>query len=263
MKRTLTLFAITLAGPTLASEDIPVRLEMLDGWQTEVGTRMVAMKIELAPGWKTYWRSPGDAGVPPRIDWTGSKNLSDAEIHWPTPSIFDDEGLRTIGYKHEVVLPLELTPVRAGRLIRAEGVLTIGVCEDICVPVDLPFRLDAEGGSGPDPAISAALAHQPKVVEASALSAIACRVDPIDDGVRLTARLKLPLQGGAEAAIFEHQDAGLWVGEAELNRKGGTIEISADLVPPDAQPFALDRSGIRLTVIGSDGATEIRGCPAG
>jgi len=262
MKRILTLLVLAFAAPAFAAGDGPARLEMLDGWQTQAGNRVVGMRIELAPGWKTYWRSPGDAGVPPQIDWTGSKNLRSAEIRWPTPSIFDEEGLRTIGYKHEVVLPLELTPQAPGRPIRAAGVLTIGVCEEICIPVELPFRLDAEG-SGGEAALRAALAHQPKVVAASALPVIACRVDPIDDGVRLTATLALPPQGGTEAAVFEHADAGLWVSEAELKRKGGTIEVAADLVPPDAQPFALDRSGLRLTVIGSEGATEIRGCPAG
>jgi len=261
--RRLALLLICLAASPLRAEEAHATLRMLDGWTTAAGKRIVGMKITLDPGWKTYWRSPGDAGVPPTIDWKGARNIAAARIVWPLPTIYDDEGLRTIGYKHEVVLPLELTPRAPGAPFDVNGVLTIGVCNDVCIPLDLPFRMTAEGKGGPNPQITAALERQPKVIAASALPAMSCTVDPIPDGVHLTARLSLPDQGDPEAAVFEHADAGLWVSEAELSRKGGTLEVSADLVPPEGQPFALDRSGLRLTVIGAKGATEIDGCPAG
>jgi len=262
MRILVLILAVLFSAPAMAETPV-ARLDLIDGWQTERGTRLVAMEIALAPGWKTYWRSPGDAGIPPQIDWSGSRNIARVRLLWPVPNIYVEDGVRTIGYKTGLVLPLELTLDEPDRALHAEGVLTIGACEEVCVPVSLPFRLDASGAGAPVPEISAALAAQPKVIKAADLPAIACRVDPIRDGLRLTARLALPPQGGEEAAVFEHADAGLWISEAELTRTGRMLEATVDLVPPEAQPFALDRSGLRLTVIGSQSATEITGCPAG
>ena len=263
MRRLMPLLLCLATAAPLWAEDVPASLAMLDGWTTATGKRIVAMKIALDPGWKTYWRSPGDAGVPPRIDWAEGTNLATAGIVWPMPTIYDEAGLRTIGYKHEVVLPLELTPREAGRPMDVKGVLTIGVCKDVCIPLEIPFDMEAAGKGGPNPQIVAALKRQPKVIPAADLPAMACTVDPIPDGVHLTARLTLPNQGDPEAAVFEHSDAGLWVSEARIARQGETLTVGADMVPPDGQPFALDRSGLRLTVIGSKGAVEIDGCPAG
>lgn len=261
--RRLVLFLLCLCATPLWAEQPPARLTMLDGWTTPAGRRIVAMKIDLDPGWKTYWRSPGDAGVPPKISWDGAQNIRTARIVWPVPTIYDEAGLRTIGYKHEVVLPLVLSPRAPGGEMVVKGVLTIGVCDDVCIPLDLPFDLDARGKGGPNAQITAALKRQPVVIAAGSVPGMVCTVAPIEDGVHLTARLTLPEQGAPEAAVFEHADGGLWVSEAKLSRKGERLEVSADLVPPQGQPFALDRSGLRLTVIGRDGATEIDGCPAG
>ena len=66
----------------------------------------LGLHITLPKGWKTYWRSPGDAGLPARIDWSGSSNLADAEIRWPIPERFSLFGLETFGFEREVVLPI-------------------------------------------------------------------------------------------------------------------------------------------------------------
>src|SRR6056297_1113481 len=74
-----------------------VRAEVLPGWTTGAGTRMAALRLTLAPGWKTYWRAPGDAGIPPAFDWSGSRNLKGVAFHWPAPDVFQSYGIRTIG----------------------------------------------------------------------------------------------------------------------------------------------------------------------
>ena len=63
--------------------DEVVSASVLTGWRMENGHHMAALRITLAPGWKTYWRAPGEAGIPPRFDWTGSDNLSAVTVHWP------------------------------------------------------------------------------------------------------------------------------------------------------------------------------------
>ena len=70
------------------------------------------VEIRLERGWKTYWRYPGDAGVPPRFDWTGSENLASAAIRWPAPRLIVDEtGMKSIGYHDDVIFPVAIVPI--------------------------------------------------------------------------------------------------------------------------------------------------------
>src|SRR6516165_3721570 len=67
----------------------------------------VGLELRLTPGWHTYWRNPGDAGIPPAIDWNGSENFAGAEVAWPAPKRLPPVGgLETVGYVDGVVLPI-------------------------------------------------------------------------------------------------------------------------------------------------------------
>ncbi len=100
-----------IAQSTVSLKDI-AQVALLPGWRTNRGTHMAALQISLAPGWKTYWRAPGDAGIPPAFNWQGSQNLQSVELHWPTPKIFDLNGMLTLAYEGTVVIPIEISPVR-------------------------------------------------------------------------------------------------------------------------------------------------------
>ncbi len=233
---------------------------LLPGWRTRDGTRMAALALDLAPGWHTYWRAPGDAGIPPRFDWSGSQNARSVEVLWPAPRAFRDGGLTVIGYDGRLVLPLAVRPAGGGA-VALTGRVEIGVCRDICVPVTLDVETVLGDGMAPDPVIRAAMAARPaRGPEAR------CTVVPIADGVRLTARLALPPVAADEVAAVETDDPSVWASEPSLARQGNELTLTADLVPASGAPFALDRSGITLTLLGTDaggGAVEIRGCPAG
>jgi suppressor for copper-sensitivity B len=99
-------------------------------------------QIRLTEGWKTYWRSPGDAGYPAQIDWIGSENLAAADIVWPAPKRFSVLGL-TMGYDADVVLPVAVLPFQVGEGIHLKARVEYLVCEDICIPhhADLAVRL--------------------------------------------------------------------------------------------------------------------------
>jgi DsbC/DsbD-like thiol-disulfide interchange protein len=83
---------------------------------TGAGARLdVGLQLHLTPGWHTYWRTPGDAGIAPAIDWSGSENLAGAAIAWPAPRRLPSVGgLETVGYEDGVVLPITVTPMRPG-----------------------------------------------------------------------------------------------------------------------------------------------------
>lgn len=101
----------------------------------------LAVQIELKQGWKTYWRTPGDSGIPPDFDFSKSSNLKEYKIMWPAPKSFQDDYGYSIGYKHGVILPVRA--VAKNRILPMVVDLTVryGVCERICVPVENKFSL--------------------------------------------------------------------------------------------------------------------------
>jgi DsbC/DsbD-like thiol-disulfide interchange protein len=257
----LALFATVQpasAGGTSASQIVSG--QVLGGWETANGTRMAALRLDLAPGWKTYWRAPGDAGIPPSFNWKGSDNLRGVSYHWPRPDVFESFGMRTVGYKDSLILPIELHPRTEGAAIRLKGEMDFGVCETICVPAHLSFDMVLDGSGASDPVIRAALADGPRSATRAGVSDVDCQIAPISDGIRLTASIRMPALSGTEVAIVEAGDPRIWVSEPETRRKGDRLEVVAELVPPGGQPMALDRSAVRFTVIGSGNAVDIRGC---
>ena len=260
----LTALAASLgAASAQFSYEVPddvVEARVLPGWTTQDGTRMTALHLSLAPGWKTYWRAPGDAGIPALFDWSGSANLAGVRLHWPAPRIFDTYGVRTIGYADELVLPMELRPARPGAPIRLEATIDLGVCEAVCIPTRLEVSADLDGSGGMDPAIRAALAARPMTAERAGVRGVRCTLSPLPDGLRLDAEIRMPDAGGAEIALVETGDPAIWVAEPQAARRGDTLHVRTDLVPPRGAPLVVERDALRFTILGSRRAVDIQGC---
>ena len=110
---------------------------------------MLGLEFQLAPHWKIYWRSPGDAGFPPRLDWTGSENLAGAAIAWPAPERFSVLGLETVGYSGAVVLPITARLAEQGKALQLRAQLDYLTCSDICIPYKTKLALDLPAGGSP------------------------------------------------------------------------------------------------------------------
>lgn len=263
------LLGLASTSPAVATtQDQVLAAQVLPGWRTRDKTQMAAVRLDLAPGWKTYWRRPGEGGIPPQFDWSGSRNLKSVVLHWPSPSVFQSNGMTTIGYRDSLVLPIELVAIDPAQPITLRAELALGICRDICIPANLSLAAEvggakAVGAERSDPAIVAALAAKPISGKQAGLRRISCAVAPIKDGLRLTATVQMPKRGDSETVAFEVADPAIWISEADSHRSGNTLTATTELVPPNGQPFALDRSSITLTVLRSDGAVEINGCPAG
>jgi suppressor for copper-sensitivity B len=112
----------------------------------------LGLHFKLKPGWKVYWRSPGDAGYPPSIKWNGSQNLATAQMLWPVPHRFSILGLETLGYKDEIVYPITLKPVTSGQAVHAVADVDYLTCSNICVPYQAKLTLDLPAGpANPSP----------------------------------------------------------------------------------------------------------------
>jgi DsbC/DsbD-like thiol-disulfide interchange protein len=261
---TLSAAAIGLVSSALAGppEDV-VTMDILPGWETGTGTHMAGIRLTLAPGWKTYWRAPGDAGIPPAFSWQGSENIAAAQFHWPVPEVFHTNGMQSIGYSGQVVIPIELTPTRPGEVARLAGDVEIGVCHDICIPVRLSFDAALLPGGDRDVAIATALVDRPLTMDEAGVGAVHCAVELSDDGLWVTAEVEMPSAGADEVVVIEAGDPQVWVSEAETARNGNMLTARVQMIHISGNGFALDRAAMRITVLGGDMAVDIPGCPAG
>lgn len=120
--------------------------------------------FQLEPGWKTFWRTPGDSGVPPHFDFSRSDNVDAVTVLWPAPSKFPDgAGGHSLGYKEQVVLPLRIVATNADKPITLRATVGFAVCAKLCIPAEVSMELAfASVASAEDSALAAALDRVPK-----------------------------------------------------------------------------------------------------
>jgi Disulphide bond corrector protein DsbC len=259
------LFALLLTTSALSAQSLPegvADIRLLEGWR-EGDVHHAALAITLVPGWHTYWRVPGEAGIPPVFAWNGSTNLERVGISWPSPSLFDQNGMTSIGYEGTLILPLDITPTDAGAAVRLEAQIEIGVCKDICMPFAADVFADLPAGGEPDPLIRAARAGATVSGVAAGVGTVTCSALPIEDGLRVTSRITWPGAGGREHVVLELPGSDVWISDAKVTRDGGDLVAVADMVPPSGAPFALERSGVRITILAGGQALNIDGCTGG
>lgn len=258
------LFAGAGAAQPLDIADV-VKAELIAGWQTGEGDHIGALKITLAPGWKTYWRVGDGLGIPPRFDWQGSVNLGSVEYLWPRPHLVTSFGVLTLGYKDSLVLPIRFTPESPGDEILATARLDLGVCQDVCLPVSTSITnvLGAEAGDE-GALIEAALRDRPVSGADAGIGAVSCRLEPIEDGYRLNARFTLP--EGLETdrmVVVETPLADVWVAQPTTRREGDQLFAETELLSYEGKAFEADPARFRITLVGADQSVELLGCPEG
>ena len=269
MNKLIALFlAPMLALPAMASADRysdMVTATLLPGWRLPGGDHMAALHLELAPGWKTYWRSPGDAGIPPSFDWNGSGNTRGVAVQWPSPEVFWQSGMRSVGYANEVVLPLRVRLRNGTRDARLGAVIDIGVCKDVCLPRRLKVKAMLPAGvTQPDPRIAAAMADLPFGARDAGVRSVECRIAPPDQGsghgLGFSVSLDLPGATGREETVIEFPDPELWVADPKTSLRNGRLVAETRVTHMSQAAFALDRSAMTITVIGGAMPVEVRGC---
>ncbi len=241
--------------------DDVARLEVVQGWRGDDGVHRGALAIRLLPGWKTYWRAAGEGGIPPSFDWSGSDNLADLEIHFPVPEVFDQNGMRSYGYETEVMLPFKARAGSDEAEISLSGSINIGVCLDVCVPVTLEINdilppTAAEGQAQ----IRAAFEDRPMTAAEAGLGGMSCQIEPIADGLRVSAEVNMKAMKDEFAAVMELPDRTIWISETDVVQDGARLVATAEMVPQAAAPFFLARDSLRMTLIGQDQAIELVGC---
>ena len=169
---------LLLLGPAAAVQAAPVKAEhmtaelVIQGEAVPGGETYVAFDQKMEPGWHTYWRNSGDAGMPTTIAWTLPAGWTSGDIVWPTPSKLPDGPLMDYGYEGEILLPVALTApagAKPGQTVTIKAVMNYLICSNVCVPGTANLTLDVKIASGApvaDPAwagkIADVLAAAPK-----------------------------------------------------------------------------------------------------
>lgn len=262
MPRLLVLLAAQLALlPALSTafaEEAKVRL--LVGSVAD-GRISAGLAIDLPEGWKTYWRTPGDAGIPPSLDASASTGLGPVEVRFPAPERFDEAGLTAIGYTRSVVLPIATRladPNRAGELDLS---VMIGLCHEICVPFETRIRANIapQGLRNATAAaeIAAAEARVPRPVDATTTApVVAVKREAGPNGPRLVAEVT-PGPARGERDVFVEGPSTDWSlpQPVRIDAPGATERWAFDLdgLPKDADLAAID---LRFTIRTGERAVE-------
>jgi DsbC/DsbD-like thiol-disulfide interchange protein len=220
-------------------------------------TIRAGIEMRLAPEWKTYWRYPGDSGIPPRFDFTKSRNVKSVTVRWPAPQRLADEAGTSIGYKHDVAFPLDVVPDDGSNPVTLALAIDYGVCEKLCVPVDAKAELTITGqATEHDGKIAASDARVPKPATPGQDGALSVRAVK-REGSRVLVDVAYP--AGAPVDLFAEGPTPDWalpvpspVAGAPEGQQRFAFEL--DGLPPNTKP---DGQTLLLTAVAGEQAIEV------
>jgi len=229
------------------------------------------IEIRLKPGWHTYWRYPGDAGVPPRFDFAGSQNVKAVEVLWPAPQRLPEAGLATIVYDRDVILPLRVTPQDQSKPVTVQIKLDYAICEKLCVPAQAKAGLALPGGpaggrTAQDARLAAAEARVPRKVALGAGSALGAdsalavrsvRLEPGADRSRVLVDIVAP--PGASVDLFAEGPTDQWALPLPVAVDGAASGLQRFMFELDGAPPGAKYEGavLSLTAVTDGDAIEV------
>jgi DsbC/DsbD-like thiol-disulfide interchange protein len=251
------VFLLAFVRPVLAADASPwdggahAAMRLIAG----ATVQRAGMEIRLAPGWKTYWRYPGDSGLPPRFDFSGSRNVKSVTVRWPAPQRLTDESGTSIGYKHDVVFPLEIVPDDGAKPTTLRLKLDYAVCEKICVPADGKAELTLGTPSALADRIAASDASVPRPATLGGDGALAVRAVK-REGTKVVVDVAAP--AGTNVELFAEGPTPDWAlpVPARISEAAGVqrFAFALDGLPPDTKP---DGATLTLTAVAGTQAIEV------
>jgi DsbC/DsbD-like thiol-disulfide interchange protein len=258
-----TICASSLAIEACAQDASPWQRDGHSAVRLLAGSRSGAVLLggiafQLQPGWKTYWRTPGDSGVPPRFDFSKSENIEAVTVLWPAPRKFDDgAGGHSLGYHNQVVLPLRIVAKNADKPVTLRADINYAVCEKLCIPVEANAELAITSvASTEDSALFAALDTVPKPANVGDPNPLTIR-DVKRDG-KSSVLVDVVSPEAREVSLFVEGPTPDWalpVPKLLEHSPPGVKRFAFELdgLPPDTNP---DGAALKLTLVGGDRSYE-------
>jgi DsbC/DsbD-like thiol-disulfide interchange protein len=259
------------AAIVASSFSLPARAQDSSAWLKDghsavrllAGSRSGAVLLggiafQLQPGWHTYWRNPGDSGVPPRFDFSKSDNIEAVTVLWPAPTKFaDGAGGTSLGYQKQVVLPLRIVAKNAERPVTLRAEINYAVCEKLCIPVEASAELAFTSvASTEDSALFAALDTVPKPATIGDPNPLTIRDVKRDGKNGVLVDVAAPDAG--EVNLFVEGPTPDWalpVPALVEHSPPGIKRFAFDLdgLPPGAKP---EGAALKLTLVGGERSYE-------
>lgn len=245
-------------------EDNPVaRARLISSGYPDADTDQGAsagVHIEINPGWKTYWRVPGDAGIPPRINWKGSKNVASVEVLWPAPHRFIDKYGMSIGYKDEIVLPLKVVPKDKAAPLHLVLQLDYAVCKEVCLPVEAKMSLEIVPGKTTRSPFKRKLQRFMRQIPQAEKPEIGLRVSALevvvsDDRITLSFDIENPADNPIVDLFVEGRDELFFGTPKTIKNKGTTGRVEVPVSGVKTVDM-LDGDRLRLTLVGKKSAVN-------
>ena len=224
------------------------------------GAMRAGLELRLGTGWKTYWRYPGDSGVPPRFDFAKSTNVKSVTVRWPAPHRFTDDGGASIGYKGGVLLPLEIVPANPAQPVTLRVAVEYAICEKLCIPAAGSAALGLGAASSFDAALAAAQARVPKPAalgDSAPLAIRSVKREPGSPNPHVVVEVAAP--DGAPLDLFAEGPTDEWalplpepVAGSAPGRRRYSFEL--DGLPPGATAAG---ATLRFTLVSGDKAIEV------
>ncbi len=259
----LAFAAIVAATPARAADVSPWLNDGHSAVRLIAGSRsgqviLGGIAFALQPGWKTYWRTPGDSGVPPRIDFSKSDNVEAVTIMWPAPMSFEDGvGGYSLGYKTQVVLPLRIVTKAADKPVILRAAISYAVCETLCIPVEASAELAFNNvASTQDATLFAALDTVPKPAIVGDPNPLTIRNVRRDGATQVVVDVAAP--DGVVPHLFVEGPTPDWALPipkltADAEPRMRQFKFALDGIPPGAKP---EGALLKFTLVGSDIAYE-------
>jgi DsbC/DsbD-like thiol-disulfide interchange protein len=219
------------------------------------------VEIRLKAGWHTYWRYPGDAGVPPQFDFTASQNVKQVDVLWPAPQRLAEGGGTSIGYARDLILPLHVVPQDPAKHVLLRLKLDYAVCEKLCVPAEAKAELILTSGpSAQDAALAAAEAQVPKrhaLGEGEALAIQSVRRETGSARPRVVVDIAAP--AGVPVDLFAEGPTPQWALPLPVVIDGAPEGLKRFAFDLDGAPAGTSYEGalITLTAVSGQAAIEV------
>lgn len=225
------------ATPTISARLITVQ----NGVGPGMSVLSAGVHLQLEEGWKTYWRSPGEVGLPPELDWSASDNVANVVMSYPAPTRFTAFDIENFGYSDAVLFPLQVTLTEPGAPVRFAVTLDVLVCAEVCIPETLNLSLDLPLATGLDAGAAELIAEwSAKVPVVGADSGMSIEAAGfVGETLQISARSQVPFTApdifpehgpyaafGAPEIVLGEGGRSLWAALPVLNAGEGAMQIT-------------------------------------
>lgn len=259
-RNTLLFCLFASAGSAFSAEGVD-NIQFIEGWRGADGKHYSGIHIDLKDGWKTYWRSPQGSGIPPVFTVNRDGDITDVEIVFPKPNLYEEFGEEVLAYTGSVTFPV-IFDIKDGTDVAVlDSKFSFAVCSDVCIPLSFTMKsLLPAGTSTGVSTIKAALKAGPTKASTVGLKRHNCTVDANGKSFEISSEYNWPFGQEPQKVVIEYPNDAFWVQPAEVVITGNSLSVTTVVKNYGSQISFLERNAITTSVLIENHIFEFAGC---